>query len=173
MKEVNDLELGKRIRFYREKANLSQYSLYEKTKISTTQLSSYENGKRSIGLQSLAKISLALGVTIDELYYGPSASEPINKANNKGELIVNCVSALFDENVIAALYKEKNNPYVEMGAGHFYKIGFRYCVSILDDMVLKLSDFEKNKDNYPDPEGFRKQILASAAKQINDVSKNK
>ena len=173
MNVVNDLQLGKRIKQLREKEKMSQHDLYEKTGISTTQLSAYENGKRSIGLHTIIKIASALGVSIDELYYGSPSLRPINVSNNKGELIVNCIAALFDEGVVAALVKEEENEYVAMGAGYYYQIGFNEYVDILDDMVKKLDDFEKNKLNYPDPEGFKKQILASAIKQINDRSKLK
>ena len=168
MKSLSQIELGKRIKSIREKVKLTQHDLYEKTGISTTQLSAYENGKKSIGLQTIAKIAKALGTTIDYIYYGSNEMKPISSSINKGELIVNCVSALFDEGVIKALIREDENKYVPMGAGYYYQIGFSEYLDILDDMVCKLDDFEKNKENYPDPTGFKKQILASASKQIND-----
>ena len=167
MKAISQIELGKRIRFIREKVKFTQHDLYEKTWISTTQLSAYENGKKSIGLQTIAKIAKGLGTSIDYIYYGSNEMKPISSSINKGELIVNCVSALFDEGVIKALIREEENEYVPMGAGYYY-IGFSEYLDILDDMVRKLDDFEKNKENYPDPAGFKKQILASASKQIND-----
>lgn len=171
MKEDKELiELGKRIKNARELANMTQFELYEKTGISTTQISAFENGKRSIGLQSLSKIAQALGKTMDEIFNGTAESKPITSAVNRGELIVNCINALFDEGVIAYLYKENNNPYVEMGAEYFYKIGFRDYVDILDDLVSQLTDFENKKDSYPDPISFKKQILASAAKRINNLN---
>lgn len=165
MNKVNDKELGKRIKIAREKAKLSQHALYEKTGISTTQISAYENGKRNIGLQTIAKIALALHISIDELYYGSINSRPINTAINNGELIVNCVSALFEKNALGIIEKQDLNGYEPR---NYFEIGFVEYSDILDDMIHKLDDFEKNKENYPDPEGFKKQILASATKQIND-----
>ena len=171
MKTISLKEIGKRIRDIRVEENVTQHDLYKKTGISTTQISAYENGKKSIGLQTLAKIASALGTSIDYIYFGPSEMKPISTAANKGELIVNCISSLFDEGVIASLYREDINDFVPMGIGHYYRIGFNEYLDILDDMVLKLDDFEKNKNNYPDPDGFKKQILASAVKQINDRNK--
>ena len=90
MKPLSQIELGKRIKSIREKVKLTQHELYEKTGISTTQLSAYENGKKSIGLQTIAKIAKALGTTIDYIYYGSNEMKPISSSINKGELIVNC-----------------------------------------------------------------------------------
>ena len=169
MKEISQVELGKRIRSAREKLNMSQYRLHEKTKISTTQISAYENGKKNIGLHSLAKIAAALNITMDELYYGQPSLKPINTASNDGELIVNCIHALYEKEVVRALPHEKQNDFVFEQVSLTYRIGFRMFVPILDDLVLKLEDFEKEKGSYPDPEGFKNQLLASAANQINAI----
>ena len=56
---------------------------------------------------------------------------------------------------------------------YYFRIGFSKFINILDDMVLKLNDFERNKENYPDPQAFREQLLASAIKQINDALNKK
>ncbi len=172
MKEISQLELGKRIKSAREKLNMSQFSLYEKTGISTTQISAYENGKKCLGLQTLAKIASALGLSLDELYYGSASSKPISASANKGELIVNCIYALYEEGVIRPLIRQKANEYVGMGAEYYYRIGFSKFVDVLDDLVQKLKDFQDNKDNYPDPDSFKNQLLAAAAKQINKQSNN-
>ena len=163
----NAIELGERIRKARENANLSQYNLHDLTDISVTQISAYENGKRNIGLQSLYKIARATGKTMDELYEGKKENEPINKAKNKGELIVNCIAAVVDENVITSLPHNHENKYVANGCEYIYRIGFSNYVGLLDKLVAKLIDFKKLKNNYPDPNIFKKQILAAYAKQIN------
>lgn len=172
MKETNQKELGKRIKSARERLNMSQFSLYEKTGISTTQISAYENGKKTLGLQTLVKIASALGLTLDELYYGSSSTKPISSSFDKGELIVNCIYALYEQGVVCALIRQKANEYVGLGAEFYYRIGFMNYVDILDDLVQKLNDFQKNKDNYPDPDSFKKQLLAAAAKQINNKALN-
>lgn len=167
-KDKNLVNLGKRLRKAREEANLTQFQLYEKTGISTTQISAYENGNKSIGLSSLHRIAVATNKTMDELYCGSESSRPITSSRNEGELIVNCIGALYDVDVIQANTKQRENEFTPMGMEYYYKIGFSKFIEILDDMVLKLNDFDKNKDNYPDPQSFREQIMASAAKQIND-----
>lgn len=167
MKEANEIELGKRIRSAREKLNMSQHELYRKTNISTTQISAYENGKKNIGLHSLAKIAEALHLSLDELYFGQPSSKPINRASNEGELVVNCVNALFEKEVVKMMpHEEQNDPYGEVRL--VYDIGFSKYSWILEDLIEKLDDYENKKHNYPDPEGFKKQLLASAAKQINE-----
>lgn len=171
VKDEENIKLGIRIKNARESANMTQFALYEKTGISTAQISAFENGRRSIGLQSLSKISNALGKTMDEIYNGGYEDRPISSATNKGELIVNCVDALFEEGVISYLYKEKVNDFVDVGYEQYYKIGFRGYVDILDDLVSELYDFNSKKDSYPDPNSFKKQLLASAANRINNSNK--
>ena len=167
MQEVNQKELGKRIKSGREKLNMSQFALYKKTGISTTQISGYENGKKSVGLHTLAKIASALGLSLDELYYGSTNSKPISTATDKGELIVNCFYVLYEQGVVCSLLQQKGNGYVGADTNYYYKIGFSEYVDILDDLVLKLDDFQMKRDDYPDPDGFKEQLLAAAAKQIN------
>ena len=168
---TDQIQLGKRIRDIRTKAKMTQSDLHEKTGISTTQLSAYENGKKSIGLQTIAKIAKALNVTIDDIYYGSPESRPIYSASNEGELIVNCIYALYILGVVCNNYHEKYNEYVSSGYEGFYKIGFCNHVHILDDLIKRLDDFEVNKNSYPDPSGFKNQLLASAIKRINETKK--
>ena len=159
--------IGQRIKKARLSAGLTQYQLYEITGIATSQISAYENGSRNIGLDTLYKIAKAANKTIDEIYVGSKANAPINKAESKGELIVNCVYALYKNKVIQRLVHEKND-YVYDGYEIYYKIGFADYVHILDDMIDKLDDLEENKSNYPNPSEVEKQILSMIAKRIND-----
>ena len=165
--KLNDNEIGKRLKDAREKAKLTQYQLEKQTGISSSQISAFENGRKSIGLQSLSKIALATNCTMDEIYFGSPSSKPVNSAINKGELVVNCAVALFYEGVIQYCLIEKENNY-QIEPNYFYAMQFgKYC-DIIEDMIQRLDDFEKNKDNYPDPQSFKDQIVASAIKQIND-----
>lgn len=167
MDNININDLGKRIRQAREKLNMSQFQLHEKTGISTTQISTYENGKKGVGIHVLAKIAPALGLSLDELYYGTADHRPISTATNVGELIVNCIFALYEQGVICSLCHVRENEFVGIGLEYTYKIGFDAFADVLNDLVLKLSDFDENQDNYPEPENFKKQLLAAAAKRIN------
>lgn len=171
-KDEKLVKLGKRLRKAREEANLTQFQLYEKTGISTTQLSAYENGNKSIGLYSLYRIAAATKKTMDELYCGSENFKPIASSKNDGELIVNCFVSLLDAKVIQIVSKADKNEFAPSVFGGYFHIGFFKFIGILDDLALKLSDFERNKGNYPDPESFREQLMASAIKQINDVIKN-
>lgn len=158
-------EIGERIKSARKKMNMSQYTLYQKTGISTTQISAYENGNKSIGLSTLDKIAIALNTSIDYLYNGSLESRPVNSSKNIGELVVNCINALYEEGVIAFLPNAKDeNLYSNE---YIYEVVFSKYKNIIDDLIEKLDDFKKNHDNYPDPDGFKEQLLASAAKQIN------
>lgn len=168
MKTFDDpIELGKRIKKAREDAKLTQYKLHDLTGISITQISAYENGNRNIGLQSLHKIAKATNKTIDEIYVGSSELKPIMNASNKGELIVNCISALVDEEVITSLPRQNINEYISEGTEYYYQLGLIKHAYLISDLVNKLVDFCNNKENYFDPETFKKQILVAAAKQIN------
>lgn len=162
------ISLGKRIKKAREDANLTQYKLHDMTGISITQISAYENGSRNIGLQSLYKIAVATNKTMDEIYGGSLEVKPLTKSANKGELIVNCIAALVEENVITLLPKKHVNTFMPIGAEYSYQIIFSSYLPLIDDLVKKLIDFEKNKENYPEPESFKKQIMAAVAKQINN-----
>ncbi len=161
--------IGERIKAARRKVALTQRDLHELTGISITQISSYENGNRNIGLRSLKKIADATKTTIDDLYCGGSEYKQITSSTNIGKLIVNCVTALFENGVITVLCKDENK-YVKTGLGYFYQIGFGEYVDILDNLVKKLTDFEANKGDYPNPEDFKKQIIEAASKKINDRS---
>lgn len=169
MKNNDDLtKLGLRIRKAREGAGMTQNDLHFATGISITQISAYENGKRSIGIKTLSKIAHATGKTMDEIYEGGMETEPINRATNKGELIANCIDALCTEGVLALDIHEviKLNDF---DSGLFLRVGFANYEEILDDLVGKLIDFNRRKDDYPNPKSFKEQILAAAAKNINAV----
>lgn len=58
-----------RIKEYREKQNMSQEELSEKSGVSRTIISELETGKRSVTkTDTLCKIALALNVTIREIF---------------------------------------------------------------------------------------------------------
>ena len=75
----NEELIGKKIKDIRTVKGLSQEDIYKKTGIKNTVISAFEHGKRIPNLQSLAKIAHALGVTIDELYFGDDSISFIEK----------------------------------------------------------------------------------------------
>jgi len=74
--------------------------LSEMTGISQTQLSDYENGNKTPGLPTLAKISTALKKSMDDLCFGDASVSFIASAPDKGRLIANCVYQLWEQGVI-------------------------------------------------------------------------
>ena len=63
-------KLGQRIRDLREKTGLSQEKFALKIGMDRTYYSSVENGKRNISIINIQKISVGLGVSLQELFEG-------------------------------------------------------------------------------------------------------
>lgn len=61
-------KLGDKIRKLRNRAGLSQEELAEKAKIDLTSVSEIESGLRNPSLKTIHKISLALKVSLQELF---------------------------------------------------------------------------------------------------------
>ncbi len=163
------MELGNRIKEARLEANLAQAKLHELTGISITQLSNYENGSRNIGIENLSLIAKATNKTIDEIYFGSLSKKPIVSSSNKGELIVNCITALFAEGVIGLLPHENINEYICDHLQYTYRLAFKNYMFEIEDLVKKLDDFETNKENYKQPDNFKKQIMDASASLINKI----
>ena len=98
-----------------------------------------------------------------------SEDRPITASRNEGELIMNCITALFEQKVITSLPHEDENPCVGSGSEIYYRIGSCQYVEILDDYIKKMVDFEKNKNDYSSPNLFEEQLREAAAKKINDA----
>ncbi|PLX17284.1 MAG: hypothetical protein C0601_08005 [Candidatus Muiribacterium halophilum] len=75
--------LGKRIKIYRIQKEISQEALARKSEIHTTHLSKIENGKANITIEILYKISLSLGVKVQDLFYEPRKSQEIESYFDK------------------------------------------------------------------------------------------
>ena len=161
-KNPEDIAIGKRIKHARDKIGIHQRELHDITKISTTQISAYETGDRTIGLHNLALIAKATNTTIDELYFGPASELPISQSKDEGELIVNCVNALFESGVIY-IKTMKKNTFEEVD-----RVSFGKYNDILEDLVDQLRTIERSKNDYPDPESVKKQTLQAYANKINN-----
>lgn len=61
-------KVGENIRKLRKKAGLSQEQLAEKAKLDLTSISEVESGLRNPSLKTLYKISLALKISLKELF---------------------------------------------------------------------------------------------------------
>lgn len=64
---MSEINLGQRIREERQKLNLTQEKLSETINVTTTYIGQIERGERRPTLDTLIKISNALGVSIDYL----------------------------------------------------------------------------------------------------------
>ncbi|QWI48286.1 helix-turn-helix domain-containing protein [Bacillus mycoides] len=62
--------LGERIRFLRKEQNLSQERLGELSDIHTNHIGAIERGEKNVTIESLAKITRGLGITLEELFHG-------------------------------------------------------------------------------------------------------
>ena len=69
-------EMGQRIRNRREELKWSRETLSEKTDVSARFLACVENGQSGLSLESLGRMSCALGVSTDFLLFG-SGTAPI------------------------------------------------------------------------------------------------
>ncbi|ENB9403202.1 TPA: helix-turn-helix domain-containing protein [Bacillus cereus] len=61
--------LGERIRFLRKEQNLSQERLGELSDIHTNHIGAIERGEKNVTIESLAKITRGLGITLEELFH--------------------------------------------------------------------------------------------------------
>lgn len=60
--------LGDRIRFLRKGQNLSQERLGELSDIHTNHIGAIERGEKNVTIESLAKITRGLGISLEELF---------------------------------------------------------------------------------------------------------
>ena len=166
---VDSVKIGKRIMEIRKSKNLTQDYIMAKTGINIAQISSYENGD-GISLPNIAKIAIALDVSIDQLVFGNIEDRPISLSKNRGELIANCVTALFDEQALVKTESPSFRGY-PYDSGENSSISFGEFDFIVKDLLDRLSDLRINQDDIPDPELFKEQILATAANKINALDK--
>jgi len=156
--------IGDRIKSARKEANKTQADLSNDTGISITQISNYENNSRPIGINNLAKISNATKKSIDELYFGSTSKRIFALSKNTGELIVYCLLALLDESFIGLLPIDiENSSKLET----FYHVGFTNNIDLVGELVCSFVDFENNKENYNNPEDFKKQLIDAYINKFN------
>lgn len=62
------LKIGQRIKELREKAEMSQKDLAYTADLDRSYIASIENGQRNVSIVNIEKISVALGVSLKELF---------------------------------------------------------------------------------------------------------
>ena len=72
MREIDYIEIGNRIRMARENKNLTQERASELCEITPAFYGNIERGDRKMSVETLFKISVGLGVSVDYLFFGES-----------------------------------------------------------------------------------------------------
>lgn len=67
--QLNYIFIGKMIREFRRRKNLTQETLAERVDLSVTYICMIETGRKHISLKKIAQIADALDVTVDKLIY--------------------------------------------------------------------------------------------------------
>ncbi len=157
--------IGRNIKSVRTERGMTQHDVYKATGISTSQLSSYENGKQMIGLPTLAKIAVALDTSIDRLYFGAPSEAFLNETEDFGETVVNCFKKLYELGVVS-------NVSHSMGSGN-NSARIDKCGYELARMFSTLREFSFHKDYYPDEDAFLDQLYKSVSNEINKREERK
>lgn len=84
--------LGNRIRTYRQKLNMSQQVLGERTDYSVQHISHIETGKTKMSVECLFDIANALNVSLDELACGYVNSASVVLDNELHSLLEDCTA---------------------------------------------------------------------------------
>ena len=164
---IDSYSIGKNIRAARNELGLTQRQVSDMTEISQTQLSDYENGNKTPGLFTLAKLSRALGKSMDDLFFGDANVSFITTAPDKGRVVANCVYQLWQYDVISRHYPSEDE---ERYGSSFYKkpvADLRSYSSAVERLLIMLDDFQRRKHTYKDPDLYLEQMLDSSAREIN------
>ncbi len=84
--------IGKNIKFFREKKNITQSELADKLCVTRQAVSNWENGKTEPDIEMLNKIASVLEISIEELIYGFKRETKIINTKNVTENITKGVS---------------------------------------------------------------------------------
>ncbi len=155
--------IGSNIQRCREELHLSKSGFASKIKMSKSQLSEYENGRKTPSTITLAQIAEELGVALDDLYYGPASLRPIAAAHSKAEEIVNCFAALADYGI----FELRSYSYQgERGCVEGTALALSKYAETLKDFFVDLEGFKAKSADYTEAEIVKKNILSAAAKQL-------
>ena len=87
--KVDYVLLGERIKFWRQKRNLTQEILAEKVELTPGFISLIETGKKRASLETLIRVSKELEITLNDLLVGNQITEPSDYSIEFTELISN------------------------------------------------------------------------------------
>lgn len=165
---IDERLIGKRIKAIRESKNITQAKLAAATNISITQISGYENGKTP-SLTNLARISQALEVTLDRLYFGDESESFINTASDDGHIIVNCLAQLYSHKVIRDFVFLDPGKYSQYFNDPLYPYMLPvYChQTAIRRLLMNFDEVERNINTFEDPREYIRQIKDSVANEIS------
>lgn len=156
-----DDRIRKNLKETRIEKGLSQQTLAELSGISNTTISSYETGKKTPNIDSLARLANALKVSIDRLCYGTAESSFIDSAPNQGRKIVNSIYLLWSEGVIFA--KRKGIP---TSSQNFTDTLDKFS-SPIQRLINSLNEFRDKINTFSNSDEYLELIMESVAEEIN------
>ena len=121
MMNVNFKLIGKRIQEVRKQQEMTQAELAALTDMSDSYISYIETAKKQASLESLVRISNALGITVDELLSGNQLHNPTDYQTDIDLLMEDCSlleRRFIYELISVAKYIIRNNGWELIEAGH-------------------------------------------------------
>ena len=121
MMDVNFKLIGKRIQEVRKQQEMTQAELAALTDMSDSYISYIETAKKQASLESLVRISNALGITVDELLSGNQLHNPTDYQTDIDLLMEECSlleRRFIYELISVAKYIIRNNGWELIETGH-------------------------------------------------------
>lgn len=121
MMNVNFKLIGKRIQEVRKQQEMTQAELAALTDMSDSYISYIETAKKQASLESLVRISNALGITVDELLSGNQLHNPTDYQTDIDLLMEDCSlleRRFIYELISVAKYIVRNNGWELIETGH-------------------------------------------------------
>ena len=121
MMNVNFKLIGKRIQEVRKQQAMTQAELAALTDMSDSYISYIETAKKQASLESLVRISNALGITVDELLSGNQLHNPTDYQTDIDLLMEDCSlleRRFIYELISVAKYIIRNNGWELIETGH-------------------------------------------------------
>lgn len=115
---------------------------------------------------TLAKLSRALGKSMDELYFGDASIMPITSAPDRGRLVANCVYQLWKHGII---HRHIPSDGEKRYGSQYYSgpvVDLHCYASAVERLLAMLDDFGQRKYTYKDPDAYLEQVLDSTAREI-------
>ena len=121
MMNVNFKLIGKRIQEVRKQQEMTQAELAALTDMSDSYISYIETAKKQASLESLVRVSNALGITVDELLSGNQLHNPTDYQTDIDLLMEDCSlleRRFIYELISVAKYIIRNNGWELIETGH-------------------------------------------------------